>query len=97
MDATMMLTAVATRLGDRCGLVTFDRGVRSIVPLGRHTDQVARVTEAMFALEPELSESDYPSVFAEVVARFRRRSMVTTASWGSMSTQQVACSSPDSR
>ncbi len=76
MDATMMLTAVATRLGDRCGLVTFDRGVRSIVPLGRHTDQVARVTEAMFALEPELSESDYPSVFAEVVARFRRRSML---------------------
>ncbi len=76
MDATMMLTAVATRLGDRCGLVTFDRRVRSIVPLARHTDQVARVTEAMFALEPELSESDYSSVFAEVVARFRRRSML---------------------
>ena len=76
MDATMMLTAVATRLGDRCGLVTFDRRVRSIVPLARHPDQVARVTEAMFALEPELSESDYSSVFAEVVARFRRRSML---------------------
>ena len=25
MDAVMMLTAVATRLGDRCGLVAFDR------------------------------------------------------------------------
>lgn len=76
MDATMMLTAVATRLGDRCGLVTFDRHVRSIVAPARHTDQVARVTEAMFALEPELAESDYSSVFAEVVARFRRRSML---------------------
>ena len=76
MDATMMLTAVATRLGDRCGLVAFDRRVRSIVPLARHNDQVARVTEAMFDLEPELSETDYPSAFAEMVARFRRRSML---------------------
>ena len=29
MDAAMMLTAVATRLGDRCGLVAFDREVRA--------------------------------------------------------------------
>ncbi len=76
MDAAMMLTTVATRLGDRCGLVAFDRSVRSVVAPARHSDQVARVTEAMFALEPELSESDYSSVFAEVVARFRRRSML---------------------
>lgn len=76
MDAVMMLTAVATRLGDRCGLVTFDRVVRTVIAPARHGDQVARVTEAMFALEPELSESDYPTVFAQVVARFRRRSML---------------------
>ena len=34
MDAVMMLTAVATRLGDRCGLVAFDREVRAVVPPG---------------------------------------------------------------
>ena len=32
MDAVMMLTTVATRLGDRCGLVAFDRRVRAVVP-----------------------------------------------------------------
>ena len=31
MDAVMMLTAVATRLGDRSGLVAFDREVRAVV------------------------------------------------------------------
>lgn len=76
MDATMMLTTVATRLGDRCGLVAFDRVVRSVVAPARRTDQVSRVTEAMYALEPELAESDYSSAFAEVVARFRRRAML---------------------
>ena len=34
MDAVMMLTAVATRLGDRAGLVAFDREVRAVVPPG---------------------------------------------------------------
>ena len=76
MDATMMLTAVATRLGDKCGLVTFDRSIRSIVQPARRVDQVMRVTESMYALEPELAESDYSSAFAQVIARFRRRSML---------------------
>ncbi len=32
MDALMCLTTVATRLGDRCGLVAFDRTVRAVLP-----------------------------------------------------------------
>lgn len=76
MDAAMTLTTVATRLGDKCGLVAFDRSVRANVPPARHTDQLGRVTEAMFALEPELAESDYAGAFAEVVARYRRRAML---------------------
>ncbi len=80
MDAAMMLTAVATRLGDRCGLVAFDREIRAVVPPARHADQLGRVTEAMYALEPVLSESDYSGAFAEVVSRFRRRAMLVVLS-----------------
>ena len=76
MDAAMMLTSVSTRLGDRCGLVAFDRRVRAVVPPGRHSDQVGRVSEALYRLEPELAESDYTGAFAEVVARYRRRAML---------------------
>lgn len=76
MDAVMMLTAVATRLGDRAGLVAFDREVRALVPPGHARDQLVRVTEAMYALEPALVESDYPGAFAETLARFRRRALL---------------------
>lgn len=76
MDAVMMLATVATRLGDRCGLVAFDREVRSVVVPSRSPSQVARMTEVMFDLEPELAESDHSAAFAEVAARFRRRSML---------------------
>jgi uncharacterized protein (DUF58 family) len=76
MDAVMMLTAVATRLGDRCGLVAFDRVVRAVVPPSHAHNQVGRVTEAMYELEPELAESDYRGAFTETLARFRRRALL---------------------
>ena len=76
MDATIMLTAVATGLGDKIGLITFDQEVRSIVAPARHRDQVSRVTEAMFDLEPVLAESDYHQAFRHTLARFRRRSLL---------------------
>ncbi len=76
MDAVMMLTAVATRLGDRAGLVAFDREVRAIVAPGHGRDQLGRVTEAMYQLEPALAESDYQGAFAATLARFRRRAML---------------------
>lgn len=76
MDAVMMMTAVATRLGDRCGLVAFDRRVQRVVGPAQSRTQLARVTEAMYELEPQLAESDYAGAFAETLARFRRRAMI---------------------
>lgn len=76
MDAVMMLTAVATRLGDRAGLVAFDDQVRAIVGPGHARGQLARVTESMYTLEPRLVESDYRAAFAQTLARFRRRALL---------------------
>ncbi|MBW3555685.1 MAG: DUF58 domain-containing protein [Actinobacteria bacterium] len=76
MDAVMMLAAVATRLGDRAGLVAFDREVRAVVPPSHSAAQLTRVTEAMYSLQPELVESDYEGAFVETLARFRRRAML---------------------
>ena len=80
MDAVMMLTAVATRLGDRVGLVAFDRSVRAVVPPGSQRAQLGRVTEAMYDLEPELVESDYRAAFAQTLARSRRRALLVLLS-----------------
>jgi uncharacterized protein (DUF58 family) len=76
MDAVMMLTYVATRLGDRAGLVAFDRTLRSVIPPGHTRDQLGRVTEAMYELEPELQESDYQNAFVQTLGRFRRRALL---------------------
>jgi uncharacterized protein (DUF58 family) len=80
MDAVMMLTAVATRLGDRAGMVAFSSSVRAVVAPGHGGDQLSRVTEAMFALQPELVESDYRGAFVQTLARFRRRALLVVLS-----------------
>jgi uncharacterized protein (DUF58 family) len=76
MDAVMMLTTVATRLGDRVGLVAFDRVLRSVVVPSNRRSQLGLVAEAMYTLEPALTESDYRSAFTETLSRFRRRTMI---------------------
>jgi uncharacterized protein (DUF58 family) len=76
MDAVMCLTTVATRLGDRCGLVIFDREVRSVLPAHAGREQLGRVAEAMYALDPVLAESDYRGAFTQALARFKRRSLI---------------------
>ena len=75
MDAALGLTAVATHLGDKVGLLTFDRQVRTVVAPSQARTQQARVAEAMYLLEPELSESAYLPAFTYATARFRRRSL----------------------
>lgn len=76
MDAVLMLTAVATRLGDRAGLIAFDRRIRAVVTPGQRADQMTRVSEAMYQLEPELAESDYRGAFTETLVRFHRRALL---------------------
>ena len=76
MDAVMMLTHVAGRLGDRVGLLAFDSEVRAVVPPRGGPHQLRRVTEAMYDLEPVLAESDHRLAFTVALTRFRRRSLV---------------------
>lgn len=76
MDAALLITTVATRLGDRCGLVAFDERVRATVSPGRGSEQISRVTDALYRLEPSLVDSDYEGAFLHTMATFRRRAMI---------------------
>lgn len=75
MDAVLGLTQVASQLGDNVGLITFDNQVRGIVPPSNSKAQFARVTEAMYLLDPQYDESAYGVAFTTAASRFRRRSL----------------------
>ena len=76
MDATLLITTVATRLGDRCGLLAFDRGVRAVVQPSHGRGQLGKVTDALYDLEPALVDSDYAGAFHQTLTHFRRRALI---------------------
>lgn len=75
MDAVLGVVQIATKIGDRAGLVAFDRQVRSILVPTHGKGQLGRAAEAMYLLEPDYSESAYQVAFSSATSRFRRRSM----------------------
>jgi uncharacterized protein (DUF58 family) len=76
MDGVLLLTYLATRLGDKAGLISFDERVRAVVPPSNQGSQMARVADSMYDLHPVLRESDYRGAFTETMARFRRRALL---------------------
>lgn len=76
MDAALLLTALATRAGDRVDLVAGDRVVRARVGGSRSPDRLHEVIEAMAPLEPALVEADWSRVFAAVDERTHGRALV---------------------
>ncbi len=79
LDATFALVTVATGLEDGVGLVAYDDEVRASLPPSHRPDQLARVVEATFDLEPALVETDHRAALAHTKARHRRRTTVVIA------------------
>jgi uncharacterized protein (DUF58 family) len=61
-EASLLLTALATRAGDRVDLLVWDRRIRARVHDAAAGEVLHRMVEAMAPVEPELLETDWSSV-----------------------------------
>jgi uncharacterized protein (DUF58 family) len=76
LDAALLLTALASRAGDRVDLLAFDREPRAAVERAGREEVLRRTVDAMAGLEPALVEADGRRLVGEVLRRVRRRSLV---------------------
>jgi uncharacterized protein (DUF58 family) len=76
MDAALLLAALASRAGDRVGLIAVDRQIRARVTSANRGQVLPAVTEAMAGLDAELTESDAGLMAATVLAVTRQRCLV---------------------
>lgn len=76
MDAALLLTALASRAGDRVDLVAYDRRVRAQVQGRSASDVLSAVVNALAPLEPELVETDARGLAATALSRAPHRSLV---------------------
>ncbi|MFD3740929.1 DUF58 domain-containing protein [Streptomyces sp. NPDC058629] len=77
MDATLLLTALATRAGDRVDLLAYDRRVQARVQ-GRTAagDVLAAVVDTLASLEPELVETDARGLSTTALSAAPRGSLI---------------------
>ncbi|MCU1570387.1 MAG: hypothetical protein JWR33_1128 [Naasia sp.] len=75
-EATLLLAALATRAGDRVDMIAFDRRVRARVQGATGADLLSRMVDAMAPLEPDLIETDWAAVPAQVRGITSQRSLV---------------------
>ncbi|MFF5444360.1 DUF58 domain-containing protein [Streptomyces sp. NPDC012888] len=76
MDAALLLTALATRAGDRVDLLAHDRRTRALVQGRSAADTLPAFVNAMAPLEPELVETDSRSLVSTILRSAPRRSLV---------------------
>ena len=76
VDATLLLSAVAAHGGDQVSVLAFTRGVRRQVSASGTTGVVGRIGAALTGLTPELLETDYSAMSAEVLRRTTQRQTI---------------------
>ncbi|MFF8596012.1 DUF58 domain-containing protein [Streptomyces sp. NPDC015220] len=76
MDAALLLAALASRAGDRVGLLAYDRRVRASVQGRAAGHLLPALVNAMATLEPELVETDARGLTATALRTAPRRSLI---------------------
>ncbi|MFF8293781.1 DUF58 domain-containing protein [Streptomyces sp. NPDC016309] len=76
MDAALLLTALASRAGDRVDLLAYDRRIRTLVQGRSAKDVLPAVVDALAPLEPELVETDARGLGSAALSHAPRRSLV---------------------
>jgi uncharacterized protein (DUF58 family) len=76
INATLSIAYVAAAGGDNVGLLSFSRRVLNYLPPQRGRDQINRLMEALYAVEPQMIEPSYARAFNFFSANCHRRSLV---------------------
>jgi uncharacterized protein (DUF58 family) len=76
LNASLMLSRVAVRNGDKVGLVGFDDGVRAFLPPEGGRSASTKIIRATYDLHPSLVDPDFDQAFAEFGRRVRKRCLL---------------------
>ncbi|MEV8014753.1 DUF58 domain-containing protein [Streptomyces sp. NPDC086554] len=76
MDAALLLTALASRAGDRVDLLAYDRRVRALVQGKAAGEVLPSVVNALATLEPELVETDARGLTSTALRSASRGSLI---------------------
>jgi uncharacterized protein (DUF58 family) len=80
VEAALLLSALASRAGDRVELLAYDRTVRARVAGQSGPRLMPALADALSGVEPSLVEADWPGIVAQVQERLSQRALVVLLS-----------------
>ncbi len=88
VNAAVMLSFVCSKRGDFVSLAAFSNRIESFLPATRGSAVMPRVLETVYKVQSREVESDYWEVVAQIISKFRKRTLVVMLtevldSWGS--------------
>jgi uncharacterized protein (DUF58 family) len=78
-ESTLLLSALASRAGDRVDVVVFDQRVRGRIQGATGADLMSRLVDTMAGIEPQLIETDWTAVPSLVRSVTAQRALVVLA------------------
>jgi uncharacterized protein (DUF58 family) len=76
INATLSIAYVALAGGDNVGLIAFSRKIVSYLPPRKGRDQINRMMESLYDVEPQMIEPSYARAFNFFSGAYHRRSLV---------------------
>jgi uncharacterized protein (DUF58 family) len=76
LNATLMLAHIASRGGDRVGLLTFDSEIRTYVPPAAGARVMQQIIRSSYAVHPRLHATDFEQGLSWLSAKVRKRTLV---------------------
>lgn len=76
INASLVLSYIAMRKGDKAGVVTFSDHFEDFVPASRRTGHMQNILEMLYRQQTRFAESDYSALVAEVNQHITKRSLL---------------------
>lgn len=76
LNAALLLTRIAAQYDDRVGALVFSDRVERMTPLRKGHAAVSAMAEALYEVQPRLTEANYEAAFAALNAQCRKRALV---------------------
>lgn len=76
LNASLMLAHIASRGGDRVGLLTFDSEIRTYVPPAAGARVMQQIIRSSYAIQPRLHATDFEQGLSWLSSKVRKRTLV---------------------
>lgn len=76
INATMALSHIILKKGDRAGMMSFSKKTENRVPADNKSGQLRKISEALYNIQTNFFESDYNRLYQDIKFSLNQRSLV---------------------